>query len=100
MLEWVRWFLNENWETALKFDKEKLQKALRKRHQEVQDEICEENEHLRMQLLLTEMGRELGYDVFVASNDRTKCLDEKSLEYLTIPKLPPMDLPSEVIKTV
>jgi len=28
----------------------------------------EENEHLRMQFLLTEVGRDLGYDVFVATN--------------------------------
>jgi type II restriction enzyme len=92
--------LDTNWETALKFDKEKLQKALRKRHQEVEHEISEENEHLRMQLLLTEIGRELGYDVFVANNDRTKSLDGKSLEYLTIPCLPKMDLPQEVVKTI
>ncbi|HVJ50632.1 hypothetical protein [Desulfitobacterium sp.] len=92
--------LDTNWETALRFDKEKLQKALRKRHQEVQNEINEENEHLRMQLLLTEIGRELGYDVFVANNDRTKSFDGKSLEYLTIPDLPKMDLPQEVVKTI
>lgn len=92
--------LDTNWETALKFDKEKLQKALRKRHQEVQNEIEEENEHLRMQLLLTEIGRELGYDVFVATNDRKKSCDGKSLEYLTIPELPHMNLPQEVLKTI
>lgn len=92
--------LDTNWEAALEFDKEKLNRALKKRHQEVENEISEENEHLRIQLLLTEMGRELGYDVFVANNDRTKSLDGKSLEYLTIPDLPQMDLPKEVVKTI
>ena len=92
--------LTQNWETALKFDREKQQKTWRKRHEEVQHELNEENEHLRIQLLLTEIGRELGYDVFVASNDRTKSLDGKNLEYLTISKLPLMDLTQEVLKTI
>ncbi len=53
--------LDENWETALKFEKDKLEKALKKRHREVEDEIKEENEHLKMQFLLTEIGIDLGY---------------------------------------
>jgi type II restriction enzyme len=92
--------LDSNWGNALNFDQEKLHKALLKRHSDVQDEISEENEHLRMQLSLTEMGRELGYDVFVANNDRMRSLDGKSLAYLTIPDLPELDLPSDVAKTV
>ena len=92
--------LGQNWETALRFEKEKLEKALQKRHQEVQQEITEENEHLRMQFLLTEIGRDLGYDVFVASNDRTKSLNGKSLQFLTLQALPPLGLTPEVMRTV
>jgi type II restriction enzyme len=77
-----------------------LEKALNKRHREVQQEIAEENEHLRMQFLLTEIGRDLGYDVFVATNDRTKSLNGKSLQFLTMPELPPLGLPPEVARTV
>lgn len=92
--------LNKNLNTALKFEQDKLEKALKKRHNQVQNEIKEESEHLRIQFLLTEIGIGLGYDVFVATNDRTKSLDGKSLEFITIPKLPPLDLPSEVLKTI
>ncbi|MDW7674909.1 MAG: hypothetical protein SCK28_10260 [Bacillota bacterium] len=92
--------LDENWEVALKFEKNKLEKALKKRHLEVEKQIKEESEHLRIQYILTEVGIGLGYDVFVASNDRTKSIDGKSLEFLTIPELPPMNLPSDVVKTV
>ena len=92
--------LDDNWETALKFEKDKLEKALKKRHEEVQKEIKEESEHLRVQFLLTEIGRELGYDVFVATNDRTKSLDGKSLEFITLPELPPLNLPQDVTKTI
>ena len=92
--------LNKNLNTALKFEQDKLEKALKKRHTQVEKEIKEESEHLRIQFLLTEIGRGLGYDVFVAANDRTKSLDGKSLEFITLPKLPPLDLPSEVLKTI
>lgn len=92
--------LNENWESALKFEKDKLEKALKKRHIEVQNEIKEESEHLKIQVLLTDIGRNLGYDVFVAINDRTKSLDGKSLEFNTLPELPPLALSKEVLKTV
>lgn len=92
--------LSKNWETALKFEKYKLEKALNKRHLEVNNEIKEESEHLKIQFLLTEVGRSLGYDVFVAINDRTKSFDGKSLEFITVPELPPLNLPKEVLKTI
>ena len=51
-------------------------------------------------LILTELGRRLGYNVFVATNDRKKTLDGKSLEFITLPSLPPLNLPKDVAKTV
>lgn len=92
--------LDQNWEKALQFEKEKREKALKKRHQEIQEEIREENEHLRMQFLLTDIGHDLGYDVFVATNDRSKSLNGRSLQFLTLPELPPLSFPPEVAKTV
>lgn len=92
--------LDQNWEKELQFEKEKREKALKKRHQEIQEEIREENEHLRMQFLLTDIGRDLGYDVFVATNDRSKSLNGRSLQFLTLQELPPLDFPPEVAKTV
>ncbi len=92
--------LDQNWEKALQVEKEKREKALKKRHQEVQEEIREENEHLRMQFLLTDIGHDLGYDVFVATNDRNKSLNGRSLQFLTLPELPPLDFPPDVTRTV
>ena len=92
--------LDQNWETAITFEAAKLAQALKKRHKEVEQEIKEENEHLRMQFLLTQVGRDLGYDVFVAINDRTRCLDGKSLEFHTLPALPAMDVPADVARTI
>lgn len=92
--------LGQNWETALRFEKDKLEKLSKKRHLEVQQEIKEENEHLRMQFLLAEVGRDLGYDVFIASNDRKKSLNGRSLQSITLPELPPLDLSPDVARTV
>ena len=92
--------LDENWETAVCFEKEKLEKLLKKRHSEVELEISEENEHLEMQLMLTEIGNRLGYDVHVAKNDRGKSINGRSLEFLTVERLPHLDFKQDVIKTV
>lgn len=92
--------MDENWENALKFDKDKLEKALKKRHDQVKSGLQEENEHLKIQILLTEIGKNLGYDVFVALNDHYKSLDGKSLEFMTLPQLPSIDIPKDVLKTV
>lgn len=89
-----------NFETALELDRKNLEKALRKRHADVEREMAEENSHLEMQFQLTRMGRDLGYDVFVAANDRTRILNGASLQSLTLPELPPLDLPPEVLRTV
>lgn len=86
--------------SPLKIKHENREKLLEKRHQEVRREIGEENEHLKMQLLLVEAGRELGYDVFVAANDRTRSIGGKNLQYLTFPTLPDMGLPEDLSRTV
>jgi type II restriction enzyme len=92
--------LEGNFETALELDRQKLEKALKKRHADVQREMAEENSHLEMQFQLTRMGRDLGYDVFIAANDRTRTLNGVSLQSVTLPELPSLDLPPEVLKTV
>lgn len=92
--------MDNNWEQTLHLEKEKREKALKKRHQDVQEEIREDNEHLRIQFLLTEVGRDLGYDVFVATNDRNKSLNGRSLQFLTLPELPPLGLLPDVTRTV
>ncbi|MCH3962753.1 MAG: hypothetical protein LKE46_00600 [Clostridium sp.] len=89
-----------NWKSALKFDKNKLEKTLKKRHDQVKFEFKEENEHLKIQILLTEIGRSLGYNVFIALNDHCKSLDGKSLEFMTLSNLPQLDIPRDVLTTV
>lgn len=51
-------------------ERNKLEKAIEKRHKEVQEEKQEENLHTEMQYHLLKIGNSLGYDVIAASNDR------------------------------
>lgn len=92
--------LEGNFEAALALDRAKLEKALKKRHEDVRREQEEENSHLEMQLTLTRMGRDLGYDVWVAVNDRARSHNGISLQSLTLPELPSLDMASEVLRTV
>lgn len=92
--------LEENWEAAVEFAKDKIEKTLKKRHETVENELKEENEHLRMQFLLTEIGRALGYQVYIPLNDRSKLFDGRSLVLDTLSDLPSFDLSDDVKKTV
>ncbi|SNB45362.1 hypothetical protein [Geobacter sp. DSM 9736] len=92
--------LQGNFKIALEFDRAKLEKALNKRHDEVRREQEEENSHLEMQFMLTKMGRNLGYDVWVAANDRTRSLRGVNLQSFTLSELPPLKMPADVLKTV
>ncbi|WP_020677957.1 hypothetical protein [Geopsychrobacter electrodiphilus] len=78
----------------------KRERVLQRRHQEICQDLDEENHHLRMQMLLVQVGRELGYDVFVAGNDRGRSIDGQSLTALTLPNLPDLRLDAETARTV
>ena len=92
--------LHGDFKTALEWDRAKVEKAMKKRHEEVRREQEEENSHLEMQLKLTIMGRDLGYQVWVARNDRGRSCNGISLQSLTMDELPPLDVPPEVLRTI
>ncbi|MBX9578816.1 MAG: hypothetical protein K2X87_00775 [Gemmataceae bacterium] len=76
------------------------EKAVRKRHQEVEEDRREENDHLRVQAALARVGRALKYDVHVAANDRGRVWDGTPLAAMTVGRLPDLGLPDEVAQTV
>ncbi len=92
--------IDSTWDIALSHERRAIEKRVRKRHLEVEHDRVEENEHLKIQYLLTTIGRSLGYDVYVASNDRGKVYSGKSLAFLTVPELPSLGLPDDVTQTV
>jgi type II restriction enzyme len=89
-----------NTDAVLAAEKATAEKGARARHAEVLAEHAEESEHTRLQYLLIKIGRALKYDVYVARNDRHRVYDGQAFALLTVPELPPMDWPSDVLETV
>ncbi|MCL5960209.1 MAG: hypothetical protein M1358_13015 [Chloroflexi bacterium] len=92
--------IDANCDEALALAREEVEKAVRKRHTQVQADQREEDEHLKIQHLLTTIGRSLGYRVHVAANDRGKKFEGQSLSFLTIEAFPDIGLPKDVAQTV
>ena len=89
-----------NAEAVFAEGKAKAERAARARHEEVLAERREESEHTQIQYLLIRVGRALGYDVYVARNDRHRSCDGQSFALLTVPQLPAAGWPPEVLETV
>lgn len=78
----------------------KVEKLLKKRHAAVLSEQQEENLHTEMQYHLLKIGHALGYDVVVASNDRSKNYQDSKFSFLCLPCLPMMDVDQDTFKTI
>lgn len=89
-----------NVEAVLKVEKAKAEKVAKARHADVLAEHEAESEHTQIQYLLIKIGRALKYDVYVARNDRHRSYDGQAFALLTVPELPQMGWPPEVMETV
>lgn len=92
--------LSGNADSVLQDVHEKAQKASRKRHEQALLDEREASEHTQVQHVLIRIGRALGYDVFVARNDRHRSCHGDSFAMLTLDKLPALNLPGDVRQTV
>ena len=95
-----RLLVGGNVDAVLAAEKVKAEKTARARHADVVSEQAEESEHTRIQYLLIKVGRALKYVVYVARNDRHRSYDGQAFALLTVPELPPMGWPPEVMETV
>lgn len=66
---------------------EKRTKTLRKRHEEVLEDLNEENEHSEMQYHLARLGRSLGYQVWIARNDHSREIGGQKLGEFSLQRL-------------
>ncbi|NOY08610.1 MAG: hypothetical protein GXP33_07185 [Spirochaetes bacterium] len=92
--------IDENIQIVIEEEHKKRERLLKKRHQEVQLQIEEENLHTKIQYLLLKIGKSLGYDIIAASNDRTKSYKDNNFTFLSLPKLPELDADKDVRKTI
>jgi type II restriction enzyme len=94
-----RMVLSGNADAVLKELQEKAEKAAKKRHHESLADEKEASEHTQAQHTLIRIGRALGYDVFVARNDRSRSCHGEEFSALTIPALPALGLADDVRQT-
>ena len=92
--------IEENSELVLEAVKQKIESARLKRHAEVVSQLQHDEAHTRMQLLLTKLGKALGYDVLVASNDRGKSFRGERFSFHCLCSLPDLAVSQEVASTI
>ncbi len=92
--------LEESADMVLKTEQKKSETLRKRRHVEVQEDLHQDQAHTQMQYLLCKIGCALGYDVFVAVNDRGRSFGEHQLSDFSIPHLPPLGLDSAVAATI
>lgn len=92
--------IEQNSQSVLQ-DIEKKRAILQKqRRQTIEVDRREETLHTEMQYHLITIGRALGYDVVVASNDRGRSYGGEKFSFHCLPCLPGLAITSEVLATV
>ncbi|MBN8852733.1 MAG: hypothetical protein BGO55_03150 [Sphingobacteriales bacterium 50-39] len=81
-------------------ERKKLEKAIERRHREVQDEKEQESLHTNMQYHLLKIGNALGYDVIPAANDRSKICHGQSFSFMSLSSFPTMSCDRETLNTI
>ena len=92
--------IESNLSEGLARERDEVEKIVRRRHREVEEDRAEENEHLKIQHMLTTVGRSLGYVVHVATNDRGRSYEGECLASLTVERLPDLGLSEETVQTI
>lgn len=93
--------VEENAETVLEeVERRRVEWLRKRRHVEVEDDLKQSQAHTQMQFLLSRIGAALGYDVFVAANDRSRCFDGNPLSEICMAALPPLHVDDEVAGTI
>lgn len=81
-------------------NREKFAKAIEKRRREVLTDHVEDNLHTEMQYHLIKIGTALGYDVFPASNDRSRTFAGQSFSFLCPKPFPAVPIERDTLNTV
>ena len=92
--------LEENADLVLEVERKKLESLRRRRHEQVQDDLAQDQAHTQMQYLLCRIGSALGYEVCVAINDRKKSFNGNYLAQLCLPCMPALSIDQDVAGTI
>lgn len=80
-------------------DRNKLEKLIEKRHQDVKNEK-EEDLHTEILYHLLKIGNALGYDVLAASNDRSKAHCGNNFSFMCLHLFPQINLDKDTLNSV
>ncbi len=89
-----------NAEAVLYSEAKKRETLVRRRHEEVREDMAQDQAHTRMQYLLSRIGKELGYGVWVALNDRGRSFEGNRLADLCLPCLPSLGIHESIRDTI
>lgn len=81
-------------------EREKIEKQLARRHQQVVVDQQEGQTHSEMQYHLLKIGRALGYDVVVARNDISRQFNGYLFSFLSLAGLPALAVAPETAQTI
>lgn len=81
-------------------ERNKLEKAIEKRHKEVSNEKEEEHQHDEMQYHLLKIGTSLGYDVIPANNDKSKTYKGNKFSFMSLANCPEVNLDKDTQNTI
>jgi type II restriction enzyme len=81
-------------------ERNKLEKLMLKRHEEVKLEKDDEDLHTEMQYHLLKIGNSLGYDVITATNDKSKSFKGHNFSFLCLPKFPEIQTDADTMSTI
>ncbi len=92
--------LEENAGLVLEVERKKIESLRHRRHQQVQDDLAQDQAHTQMQYLLCRIGSALGYEVCVASNDRSRSFNGNYLSQMCLPCVPALSLDQNIAGTI
>ncbi len=81
-------------------ERNRLEKLMEKRHNEVKAEKEDENLHTEMQYHLLLIGNSLGYDVITATNDKSKAYNGANFSFICLQKFPEINTDSDTASTI
>ncbi len=81
-------------------ERKKLEKLIEKRKDEIKEDEQQENLHTEMQYHLLKIGQALGYDVFSASNDKSKSYNGNNFSFLCCNQFPEIQTEKETLTTI
>lgn len=92
--------VKNNVDVVLKMEEKKRNNVIKKRHQQVLEDLVEENSHTEMQYHLARLGVSLGYKVWIAQNDHKREWNGKKLGEFSIVNLPLTGIPQSESETI